>query len=60
MIKQQISDMERNYEQKKLLRSKGEEMNLLTGDTQRLHLVKDDNENQLSSPGNAHHSTEND
>lgn len=53
--------MERNYEQKKLLRSnkKGEEMNLLTGDTQRLHLVKDDNENQLSSPGNAHHSTKN-
>lgn len=38
---------------------KEKRMNILTGDTQRLHFVKDDNENQLSSPGNAHLSTKN-
>lgn len=39
---------------------KEKRMNILTRDTQRLHFVKDDNENQLSSPGNAHLSTKND
>lgn len=39
---------------------KEKRMNILTGDTQRLHFKKDDNENQLRSPGNAHLSTKND